>query len=53
MEMETFLSIFFHNRWVLGPGIAVRILQRVRDIGGFKNDVFSGEMYFLKAQKTI
>ena len=30
-----------------------RILQRVKDTGDFKNDMFSGEMYFLKTQKQL
>ena len=51
-KMEAFGN-FLHNREAFKPGIAVRIYQREKAQGGFKDDFFSGEMHALKSQTTF
>ena len=47
------LGIILHNREAFKLGIAVKIYQRTRAQGGFKDDVFLEGMHFVKAQKTF
>ena len=52
-KMEAFRAFFFTNKEDFLMETTVRIYQRTKAQGGFKDDVFSEEMHSLKAQKTF
>ena len=47
------MGILLHNREALKLETTVRISQREKAQGGFKDDVFSEGMHSLKAQKQF
>ena len=53
MGERDLLGILLHNREASKLETKVRVYQRTKAQGGFKDDVFSKEVHSLKAQKTF